>query len=119
MSDPTLQQIAEHLDRLALAVEELARCRVDEYVTMHDVQRMIRRSRSTIEEMLRDSSFPQPDSYNGRTRLWRRSTVTAWMDATEEQRPHRGRTSRLRELTTTPTRDASRRRTSSGRSGER
>lgn len=90
MNADRIHHLEQQLERLEDKLDRVLSCLSDQYIGMREVCRVVGRSRATVEAMLRDGSFPQPDDVVGDGqrphRKWRRSTISHWQDS-QEGRP--------------------------------
>ncbi len=88
MSDEALQELSQHLEELIplLARAVVRQLYADEWLDIHQVVKMVKMSRSRLDELKAAGEFPQADRWVAGKQVWCRLTVEEWKETIDSKR---------------------------------
>ena len=83
MSDEALQELNQHLEELIplLAKAVVRQLYADEWIDIHQVVKLVKMSRSRLDELKAEGGFPEADRWVAGKQVWSRLTVEDWKAA--------------------------------------
>ena len=82
MSEEAIQELSQHLEELIplLAQAVVRQLYADEWVDIHQVVKMVKISRSRLDELKAVGEFPRADRWVAGKQVWCRLTVEEWKE---------------------------------------